>query len=180
MLYEKKVIEALKRLQQPNKIINILSDRDGVEPRAPYCLITMMPVRNVGEPYRTSTRKDNQTVETIYQLKEFQCSLTFHMEGKDELQDYVELFHMGLGSSFYQAAFTSQGLGIYDYTDIVYQPLSIDGKNYKRAIIDIHFRFERSEDFHAPFIKNLEVNGHLGESYDDFKVTYDLVEEDNG
>ena len=157
MLYEKKIIDSLKLLQQPTQIINILADRSGVEPRAPYCLITLLPVRNVGLPYRTSTRKDGQEFETVIQTKELQTSLTFHLEGNSELQDYVEMFHLGLGSSFYQAAFTANGLGIFDYTDIVYQSLSIDGKNFKRAIIDIYFRFERNDNFHAPFIKRINI-----------------------
>lgn len=175
MLYEKKIIDSLKLLQQPTQIINILADRSGVEPPAPYCLITLLPVRNVGIPYRTSTRKDGQEYETVIQTKELQASLTFHLEGNSELQDYVEMFHLGLGSSLYQAAFTANGLGIFDYTDIVYQSFSIDGKNFKRAIIDIYFRFERNENFYASLINKVETKGHLGESYEDFTSTVDFT-----
>ena len=175
MLYEKKIVDSLKLLQQPTQITNILADRTGVETCAPYCLITLLPVRNVGIPYRTSTRKDGQEVETVIQTKELQASLTFHLEGSSVLQDYVETFHLGLGSSFYQSAFAVNGLGIFDYTDIVYQSLSVDGKNYKRAIIDIYFRFERNDNFYAPFIDKVETKGHSGESYEDFSFIVDFT-----
>lgn len=172
MLYETAIINSLKMIKQPNNLINILADRNGVEPQAPYCLITLLPVNNIGLPYRTSTRKDGMEVETVIQVKELQCSLTFHMSATDQLQDYVEKFHMGLGSSFYQSAFVANGLGIFDYTDIVYQSLPIDGNNYKRAIIDIYFRFERIEDFYAPFITGIETKGNLG--FTDEDVVSDL------
>ena len=174
MLYESKIISALKQLQQQSNLINILADRDGVEPPAPYCLVSIIDVNNVGQPYRTSSNKNNQLVETLYQLKEIQCSLTFHMKSTDTLQDYVEKFHMGLGSTFFTSAFANNGLGVWDYTDIVYQSFPIDGMNYKRAIIDIRFRFERKEDFYSDKITRVETKGHLGDSYDDFVADVDF------
>ena len=65
--------DSLKLLQQSSQIVNTLADRTGVEPRSPYCLITLLPVRNVGLPYRTSTRKDGQEYETVIQTKELQA-----------------------------------------------------------------------------------------------------------
>lgn len=175
MLYETAIIQSLQALGLPSNLTFVLADRNGVEAPAPYCLITLLPVVNVGQPFRTSTRKDGQEVETVLQTKELTCSLTFHMSATDPTQDVVEKFHMGLGSSLYQSAFVNNGLGIFDYTDIVYQSLPVDGNNYKRAIIDISFRFERIEDFYAPFITRIETTGNLGTSDTDFTSDIDFT-----
>ena len=57
----------------------------------------------------------------------------------------------------------------------VYQSLPVDGNNYKRAIIDISFRFERIEDFYAPFITRIETTGNLGTSDTDFTSDIDFT-----
>lgn len=168
MIYETKIITALKIIA-PN-IQFIFAYRNGVEPKAPYCLVTMMNTTNIGKPHLTSTVQDGREVEAVTQTKELEVSFTFHLSATDTLQDWVDIFHIGLGSSFYTNAFGQNGLGIIDYTDIKYLENPVDSTvMYKDAVIDIIFRFDRIEEFYAPHILEVETRGNLGESYEDFK-----------
>ena len=174
MIYEQRIVSALKIIQ-PN-ILFILAHRNGVEPNPPYCLITMMDTVNIGQPFLTSSTKDGREMEVVSQMKEVNVSFTFHASATDSIQDTVDIFHLGLGSSFYISAFAINGLGVVDYTDIKYLENPVDSTvMYKDAVIDITFRTERIEEFYAPHIKEVETKGHLGESYDDFNSDIVLV-----
>lgn len=174
MIYETKIIEALKIIA-PN-IKFIFAYRNGVEPQPPYCLITMMNTTNIGMPYLTSTVQDGREVEVVSQIKELEVSFTFHLTATDALQDWIDIFHIGLGSSFYTNAFGQNQLGIIDYSDIKYLENPVDSTvMYKDAVIDILFRFERNEEFYAPHINEVETRGNLGNDYTDFESDVTLI-----
>ena len=59
----------------------------------------------------------------------------------------------------------------------MYQPSPVQGKNYKRAIIDVVFRAEVVETFIVNDIKKVTIRGHLIDSlaghFDDVVSTVD-------
>lgn len=159
MILEALIIKALKLIGLPKEITCILSDRDGVEPPAPYLIINVIDTINIGLPRKTSLHKDGDVTETLYQVKDNQVSFTLHAASTDPVHDWFRNFHTGLFSDLVDWAFTQQGLGLVDSRDIMYQPQPVDGKAYKRAILDITFRSELSSKFKVHDINNIGVTG---------------------
>ncbi|CAH1066910.1 Uncharacterised protein [Acinetobacter phage MD-2021a] len=172
MKFESAIIKSLQTCLPTFQFI--LADRKGVEPAAPYCLVTIIDVINHGRPYLTTANKDGVEVEQISQNKIVNFSLTLHALATDQQQDDFERFHMGIGSTFVTSTFANNGLGILEYTDIIYQSTPVNEISYKRAIIDISIFCERTEEYYSPFIKVVETHGDLIDSDKDFDLTTDF------
>jgi hypothetical protein len=177
MKYESSLISALQKCLPTMKFI--LSDRNGVEPSAPYCLVNIIDIQNVGRPYLTTANKGGIQVEEITQHKHISVSLTLHAVATDSSQDAFERFSIGLGSSFVNNAFVQNGLGIVDYNDIVYQSTPVESSTqgtvmYKRAILDLTLSSERTEEYESPFIKVVEVEGDIIDTDTDLQMTIDF------
>ena len=162
MQVEAAIVQALKDIgmpSPPNKITIILSDRSGVEPAAPYLLINIISTTNIGLPTKSTQILNNNKVERVFQVKDFYVSFTFHAEAKSSTHDWVQRFHTSLMTDSVDRAFSQQGLGLVDSGDIMYQPQPVDGKNYKRANIDITFRAEILDEFFVNDIRQVTVEG---------------------
>lgn len=172
MKFESSIIQALQTCLPSFKFV--LADRNGVEPAAPYCLVTIIDVMNHGKPYLTNANKNGVEIEYITQNKYVHFSLTLHALATDPLQDEFERFHIGLGSTFVTSTFANNGLGLMSYEDIVYQSTPVNEISYKRAIIDIELFCERTEEYFSPFIKVVETHGDLIDSDKEFDLTTDF------
>jgi len=161
MKFETAIINALKNINMPDNITPVLSDRDGVEPRAPYLLINVISTTNIGLPRKSVSHSLTDKVETIFQVKDVYISLTFHASAKDPTHDWVQHFDTGLQSDMYDWAFTQQGLGFVDSDGVMYQPQPIAGKNYKNAILNLTFRSEVVDDFFVNGISRVGIIGDL-------------------
>lgn len=162
MQIESSVVQALKSIgmpDTPNKITVVLSDRGGVEPEAPYLLINVISTTNIGLPTKSTQILNENKVERIFQVKDFYVSFTFHAEAKSSTHDWVQRFHTGLTSDSVDWAFSQQGLGLVDSGAIMYQSQPVDGKNYKRANIDITFRAEVLDEFIVNDITRVNIEG---------------------
>ena len=162
MQVEAAIVQALKNIgmpSPPNSIAVILSDRGGVEPNAPYLLINIISTTNIGLPTKSTQILNNNKVERVFQVKDFYVGFTFHAEAKSSTHDWVQSFHTSLMTDSVDWAFSQQGLGLVDSGDIMYQPQPVDGKNYKRANIDITFRAEILDEFFVNDIRQVAVEG---------------------
>ena len=88
-------------------------------------------------------------------------SLTFHAQATDVVQDWVQSFYTGLHSDYVDYAFFQEGLGVVGAQDIKYQSVSVDGKNYKRAILDMTFRSEVLDNFNVDKLNSTLISGDL-------------------
>lgn len=157
-------MNALKEVGMPPSITVVLSDRDGVEPKAPYLLLDVISTVNIGLATKSTSHKEGFQKEHLFQVKDFLFSLTFHSSATDIVQDWVQSFYTGLQSDYVDYAFSQQGLGVVNAQDIKYQPMTVDGKNYKRAILDITFRTEVSDSFNVGLLNKVPISGSvLGE-----------------
>ena len=162
MQVEAAIVQALKNIgmpSPPNSIAVILSDRGGVEPNAPYLLINIISTTNIGLPTKSTQILNNNKVERVFQVKDFYVGFTFHAEAKSSTHDWVQRFHTSLMTDSVDWAFSQQGLGLVDSGDIMYQPQPVDGKNYKRANIDITFRAEVLDEFIVNDIARVNIEG---------------------
>lgn len=175
MNIEKLVIYALKdtdcplydKTLNPAGIIPIIAALNQPEPRAPYLLINVINTRNVGLPYKSTNHKSIDVREHVFQVKEYLISLTLHAKTGDTAQEWFRHFENGIHSDMVDWAFTKQGLGLVNSGGIMYQPQPVDGKNYKRANIDITFRAEILDEFFVNDIKQVTVEGILNTEIQD-------------
>lgn len=183
MKVETAVINALKGIGMPSRITPILSDRDGVEPSSPYLLINIISVLDKSVPRRTVSHEKGNKVERVIQTKDYLISFTFHASANDSIHNWVHRFQTGISSDLYDYAFAQEGLGLVTTRGVMYQPSPVQGKNYKRAIIDIVFRAEVVEAFIVNDIKKVTIKGHLIDSlaghFDDVVSTVDYDKPEN-
>lgn len=185
MQIERAVINALKAIDMPPSITPILSDRNGVEPSSPYLLINIISVIDKNIPRRTVSHEKGNKVERVLQTRDYLISFTFHASANDDtVQDWIHRFQTGISSDFYDYAFAQQGLGLVATRGVMYQPSPVQGKNYKRAIIDIVLRAEVVEAFIVNDIKKVTIKGHLIDSlaghFDDVVSTVDYDKPESG
>lgn len=177
MQIERAVINALKAIDMPPSITPILSDRNGVEPSSPYLLINIISVLDKSVARRTVSHEKGDKVERVLQTKDYLISFTFHARANDPVHNWIQRFQTGIYSDFYDYAFAQEGLGLVTTRGVMYQPSPVQGKNYKRAIIDIVFRAEVVEEFIVNDIKKVTIKGHLIDSlaghFDDVVSTVD-------
>lgn len=145
----------------PLDIKPILADRDGVEPKAPYLLIQIISTSNIGLPRITSTHSEGNITESIFQTKDFDIALTFHASTSGDTHDWVQYFHSGIFSDKVDWAFSQQGLGLVECDDIMYQSQPVDGKNYKRAIMNMVLRAEILNEYTVNEMNRIEMVGDL-------------------
>lgn len=174
MQIEKAIIQALKGVGMPSNIIPVLSDRTDTEPPAPYLLITIIDVSTVGLPRRTVYHKDGDKVESLFQVKDYRVSFTFHASVKDDTHDWVQHFHTGVFSDMVDYAFSQQGLGIVNCDTITYQSQPVSGVNYKRANMDMTIRAEVLDSFLVNDVYTSSVKGYLKDSQTDIEVITEL------
>lgn len=168
MQIEKAIIQALKGVGMPSNIIPVLSDRTDTEPPAPYLLITIIDVSTVGLPRRTVYHRGADRVESIFQVKDYRVSFTFHASVKDDTHDWVQHFHTGMFSDMVDYAFSQQGLGIVNCDTITYQSQPVSGVNYKRANMDMTIRAEVLDSFTVNNIDRVKVIGEIVDSFGSF------------
>lgn len=160
MQIEASIIQALKSIGVPIERNSImLSDRNGVEPATPYLLINVISVTDIGLPSKTVSHTDLNRTETLYQVKDFLVSFTFHTTGNSPVLDWVQSFSSGIHSDLIDHAFSQQGLGIVRTNGMMLQPQPVDGKNYKRAILDIVFRAEVKDSFSVNTLNGVSYEG---------------------
>jgi len=157
MLFEQRLIAALESTEPTIKYI--LADRNGVEPAAPYCLVSILNKTKIGKASKnittkTKTQTTNQTVQVIYRL-------TLHALGTDPIQDTFETLHEGIESEDAIFKFYEQGLGVNFVSDLNYTSAPVDAVIYKRATFDITVLSNRIEDFYADEITDVSVTGAL-------------------
>ena len=92
MKIEKCIIQALKNVDMPQTILPILADRDGVEPKAPYLIIQIITTTSVGTPRKVVSHTEDNVVEAVFQLKEFDIALTLHTDTSGVELDWFEYF----------------------------------------------------------------------------------------
>ena len=161
MKVESSIVQALKKLDMPSDITVVLSDRDGLEPRAPYLLIQIISTSNVGTSRKSVSHEEDNVFEKVFQTKDFHVSLTFHASTGGDTHDWVQHFHTGLESDLLDWAFTQSGLGLVSLGDIMYQSQPIDGRNYKRAIIDTTLRAEVIDEYKVNPMNRVEFVGNI-------------------
>lgn len=165
MQVEQSVIQALKNVGMPEEITPILSDRVGVEPNAPYLIVQIVSTHNVALPRVTTYHEDGNVTESIFQVKDFNFSLTFHADARSPVHDWVQYFQTGLtDSDLVSWAFSQQGLGIVRDDGIMYQSSPVDTVNYKRAIMNITFRAEVLQEYIVNNMSRIVFEGSLEDS----------------
>lgn len=178
MIFETALINAFKRIDFPKRCTIILSDRNGVEPPAPYMMINIIDQWNIGTPRKTYINTATNQTEGIFQVKDVNISLTLHALATDEMQDWFERFQVIIDSDLVQWAFAQEGLSIAINEDIVYQSIAVDNKNYKRAILDLTIRSERYEEVTVNTIRAIDIEGSLGSTPNDVDLEIDFEIED--
>ena len=161
MLVEDQIVQALKCVDLPKDLIVIKGDRDGVEPKAPYLLIQTVSDWTTATSYNTHSHKNGSDYERVYQTEYHSFTLILHASTKGGHHDWFKRFHRGLNSDLYQHAFEQFGIGIKGFSTINYQPMPIDGVNYKRAILDITLCFEVCEEFTVNTVSQVSVVGNI-------------------
>lgn len=164
MQLEKSIVRALKSIGMPTNITNILSDRDGVEPVAPYLIIQVVDEENIGLPRKSISHEEGDVKESLFQTKDFNITLTFHASTSGDTFDWVTYFYSGLLADVYDWAFTQEGLGLVEFSPLMYQSQPVDNKNYKRAIVSIKFRSEVMNGYAVNPMNRLELTGDLVDS----------------
>lgn len=159
MKIEKCIIQALKNVGMPQTILPILADRNGIEPKAPYLIIQIISTTSVGTPRKTVNHTEDNVVETSFQLKEFDIALTLHTDTSGVELDWFEDFHSGISSDMVDMSFSQQGIGILSEDGIMYQSSPVDGKNYKRAILNMTVSAEVTNEYRVNALKGVEVEG---------------------
>lgn len=183
MQLEKSVVAALKNIGMPSDVTVVLSDRDGVEPKAPYLLINIMSTNKIGMPRRKINHSPLDVTESVFQVKDFYLSLVFHATTSDPLQDWIQKFDTGITSDMYDWSFSQQGLGLVRTDTIIYQSQPVSGKAYRRAIVGIVLRSEVEEKYAVNAVESVEVNGNLSfgnmlyvyVAYSDLEILYRSV-----
>lgn len=161
MQIETSIIGALKLIGLPPNITLVLSDRDGVTPKAPYLLIGVVSFHKIGIPRKSISHEDGNVVERVFQVKDFNISFTLHDKANSEYHDWFNWFDNGLTSDLIEWAFDQNGLGIVNSDGLMYQSQPMDGSNYKRAITNITFRAEVLEEYVVNGIRRVETEGLL-------------------
>lgn len=158
MLYESKIIEALNRLNLGFKYI--LSDRNGVEPEAPYVLVSVLAPRDIGSANKNISSKTN--IESISKPVQFLCRLTLHALTTDIKQEDFESLRIGIAESdTYLSSFSQSGLGVLSVGDAMYSSTPVDTVMYKRSIFDIQILTTRLEEFSVNTISEVNMTGKL-------------------
>lgn len=170
MIVEKALMKALGNLGIPTRCTVLLSDRNGVEPVAPYILSNIIDQWNIGASRKTSNALNGKLTESVTQTKEFNISLTLHALATDDIHDWFEWFHVVRESDLVQWTFYQEGLGLVNAQEMIYQSLTVDNKNYKRAIMDLVIRSDRHEEVSVNIVKNINTTGNLGFSPNDVEV----------
>lgn len=178
MIFETALVNAFKRIDFPKRCTIILSDRNGVEPPAPYMMINIIDQWNIATARKTYVNTAMNQTECVFQVKDVNVSLTLHALATDEMHDWFERFQVIIDSDFVQWAFYQEGLSVAVTQDIVYQSISVDNKNYKRAILDLTIRSERYEEVTVNTIKAIDIEGSLGVTPKDVDLEVDFNIED--
>lgn len=158
MLYESNVIGALKAIDNTNKYV--LADRNGVEPEAPYVLVSILNQKEIGSSDKNLTSKTKtQVISKTIQLV---CRLTLHALATDVKQEEFESLRICIGESdFGISNFFQKGLSVLSVGDMIYSSAPIDTVMYKRAIFDIQLLTTRTEEFVAYTINEVDLTGTL-------------------
>ena len=167
MKIEKCIIQALKNIDMPSTILPILADRDGVEPKAPYLIIQIISTTSVGTPRKTVNHTEDNVVEAVFQLKEFDIALTLHTDTSGVELDWFEYFHSGIFSDMVDWSFSQQGTGILSADSIMYQSSPVDGKNYKRAILNMTVSAEVTNEYKVFAMNGVDIVGKGFDGYDE-------------
>lgn len=158
MIYEKAIINALQTVEP--RLTYIFADRNGIEPKTPYCLVAQFPIQKVGRAIVDTTSVDGK--QHIRQEVSVITRLTLHALATDPVQDIFERLQIGLCSaSNFNYAFYQAGLSINNVSDLTYISTPVDTVNFKRAVIDITCSASRYEVFEADVIKVVNTNGFL-------------------
>ena len=157
MLFEQRLIAALEKIEP--SILYILADRNGTEPAAPYCLVSILNKGKIGKATKnlttqTKTQTTNQAVQIVYRL-------TLHALGTDIIQDTFETLHESFESEDAIYKMYDQGLGVNTVSDINYTSAPVDTIIYKRATFDLTVLSNRLEDFYADEITSVSAIGAL-------------------
>lgn len=155
MLFEQRLIAAIETLAPSIKFI--LADRNGVEPAAPYCLVSILNKSKIGKSSKnftttTKTETTQQAVQIVYRL-------TLHALATDIAQDTFETFHEDLESDNATFKLYEQGLGIQSLSEITYTSAPVDTTIYKRATFDITTLSNRINDTYVDEITDVSVTG---------------------
>lgn len=161
MQIETSIIGALKLIGMPSNITPILSDRDGVTPKAPYLIINVMSSMKVGIPRKSISHRDGFKTESVFQVKDFIINFTLHAKANDPAHDWFSKFETGIDSDLFEYSFYRHGLGIVGASSVMYQPQPMDGSNYKRAILDVTFRSEVTDEYTIERLNGVEIEGDL-------------------
>lgn len=157
MLFEQRLIAALEKIEP--SILYILADRNGTEPAAPYCLVSILNKSKIGKSTKnltttTKTQTTNQAVQIVYRL-------TLHALGTDIIQDTFETLHEAFESEDAIFKMYDQGLGVNTLSEINYTSAPVDSTIYKRATFDLTVLSNRLEDFYADEITSVSSTGTL-------------------
>lgn len=160
MLYESRLISALQNID--NTFTYILADRNGVEPPAPYVLVSIINTEKIGMSERSFVSSTD--VETLKQTIQITYRLTLHALATDVKQDDFETLYIGFESSNQIFKLFDQGLSLINVGGLMYTSAPVDTVMYKRAIFDIVCLSERSDDFFANRVSSVSTVGNLTDS----------------
>ncbi len=170
MLYESRLISALQNID--NTFTYILADRNGVEPAAPYVLVSIINLDKVGMSERSYISSTN--VETLKQTMQVTYRITLHALATDTKQDDFETLHVGFESSNQIFKLFDQGLSLINVGSLMYISTPIDTVMYKRAVFDLVCLVERSDDFYADRVSSVSTTGNLTDSENN-SATFDVT-----
>lgn len=166
--YEHNIIKALQDII-PDCLF-ILSGRDGVEPKSPYCLVSIINETRIGQAQRTNQSRidDNDKYwQTIIQTYEVNYTMTFHGGSKTKSEEWARYLSISLESDFATRVFYDWGLSFLSansFPRLVVNNNTVS--NYLNDTVDITISLTRYEEFPVEVITRVEIEGEY-ELYQD-------------
>lgn len=176
-MYNDKIVLACEKTL-PNCLFIFASEYKSVEPKSPYCLITLVsetPSSTAEKTFYYEQQDDEPVVEIVNKSYEVLYNFAFHGKSDSESEHLARKFSNGLESSFYYMAFMEQGFGILSSTvaSRVNQP--IDVVNYIRDVVIVNFSVNRIDSFESDYIEKIEADGLLNDIIEiDVDVDYGI------
>lgn len=159
--YEHNIIKALQTIIP--ECLFILSGRNGVEPKQPYCLVSIINETKVGMSTRTNKSEldiNGNTWQTVIQDYEINYTMTFHGDSKSKAEEYARYLSICLDSDFGQRAFYDYGMGFISAS--TFPRLVVDNNSvraYLNDTIDINVLVTRYEKLPVEIITRVEITG---------------------
>ena len=173
--YGKNMVLALEEIL-PDCLF-VLAGQNGVEPQAPYCLVTIISETAEGRPQKTSKSEldaDNKAWQLIQQDYIVNYTLTFHGKYKSDSERMCRYLGISLESDYAQDIFYQNGMGVLNYRTFPRPMVTTDNiVQYINDTIDLDILTNRSEYFPIQIIESVSIRGDI-DNDNDYEVEVNI------